>query len=92
LELYQLDSSVRDISERAAGFQFSRAKLTYFRFTLLAHFIPRAFRLKTYSPREIVNMQAGQCGIQIGTELFEYCGEILHIQAGQCVNQMGTEL
>jgi hypothetical protein len=54
------------------AFPVSRAKLphgvSYVYMLLPALFLPLAPRLKAASSREVANMQAGQCGNQMGTK------------------------
>jgi hypothetical protein len=59
---------------RRLHFHFSSAKLPHEVFyvspLLPALFLPRAPRLQAASSREIVHMQAGQSGSQMGTEFY----------------------
>ena len=64
---------VRDAEARAQpAFPVSRAKLSngvsYVSPLPPAPFLPRAHRLQAVSSREILNIQAGQSGIQMGTK------------------------
>jgi tubulin beta len=57
------------------AFPFSLAKVpqgvSYFSPLLPALFLPRALRLQVCSSREILHMQASQCGSQMGTKCWQ---------------------
>jgi hypothetical protein len=69
---------VRDAHARATAFPVFRGKLSH-EVSYVSPplpppsrpFLPRSPRLQAVSPREISHVQAGQCGNQMGTKVWE---------------------
>jgi hypothetical protein len=76
-------------SQNVKRYNYHTEFLTFLAPRLPALFLPRVTRLKAASSREIVHMQAGECGNQMGTQFLEvvfdehgiggeYCGDNEH--------------